>query len=261
MRSFLFAIAICALAQPAAAQLTTKYAGTQTVSGKSVPATAEFAVEDGHVAAIMTGTRSARLIFDEKAQVLHVVSDDDKTYFDLDKSTAGRGDPMAAMQQQLASLPAEQRAMAENMMRSAMGATPPPLTYVWSKDKRTVAGYECTRVDGMRGTDKVTEYCGSTSPDFKMSDGEHKTMLDMQGYLRNFMIMVHAPDNNSRAFQWDTSADGYPVVTRCYVNGQMTLDLTLESVSHKPIPKETFDLPKDYKKQDLNAMMGRGRGE
>jgi hypothetical protein len=208
----------------------------------------------------MHGAKAARLIFDEKAQVLHVISDDDKTYFDLDKTTAGR-DPMAAMQQQLASLPPEQRAMAENMMRSAMGATPPPLTYVWSKDKQTVAGYECTRVDGMRGSDKVTEYCGSTSSDFKMTDAERKTMLDMQSYLRNFMIMVRSSDNNSRAFQWDTSADGYPVVTRCYVNGQMTLDLTLESVSHKPIPKETFDLPNGYKKQDLNAMMGRGRGK
>lgn len=55
----------------------------------TVPASAQFSVESGHVAAIMKGGRTSRLIFDQKAQVLHIVSDDDKTYFDLDKSSGG----------------------------------------------------------------------------------------------------------------------------------------------------------------------------
>ena len=158
MRSLLFILAFCGAAQPAAAQFTTTYAGTQTQGGTSVPATAQFAVEAGHVAAIMTGARGGRIVFDEKAQVLHLISDADKTYIDIDKSSAGRGDPMQMMQQQLDRMPPAQRAQAEQMMRSMTSAMPPPLTYVTSTEKKTIAGYECTRVDGMRGTDKVTEY-------------------------------------------------------------------------------------------------------
>jgi hypothetical protein len=182
LRSIFLILAICGAAQPAAAQFTTTYAGTQTDGGAAVPASALFSVEGDHVLMIMKGARSGRMIFDAKAQVLRMINDDNQTYFDIDKSAGGQGDPMQMMQQQLASLPPGQRVLAEGMMKSMAGSTPPPVTYVWSTEKKTVADYECTRVDGMRGAEKVTEYCGSTSPDLKMSDGERKTMLEMQGY-------------------------------------------------------------------------------
>ena len=112
--------------------------------------------------------------------------------------------------------------------------------------------------EGMRGADKVTEYCGTTSTDFKMSDAERQTMLDMQSYLRNFSIMVKSSDDSMRAIQWDTNVDGYPVLTRCFRSGTMTLDLTLDGVNHKPIPNEVFEIPKGYKKRDLAGMGRKG---
>jgi hypothetical protein len=256
MRSTLLALALGCLARPVAAQLTTTYAGTQTVGSKQVPATAKFAVETGRVAMIMTGERGGRIVFDQKAQVLHMISDGDKSYFDM-----GAGGPAEIMQKQLEKLPPEQRAMAQQMMQSAMpsGAAAPQLTYVWTKETKTVANYQCTLVQGMRGDTKVSEYCGSTSPDFKISDAERGTVLDMQRYLRNFMIMMRTPDDATRAFQWDTSVDGYPVLTRCFTNGVMTLDLTLQSVSRAPLSAELFDIPRDYRKIDLSAMGGRSR--
>lgn len=253
MRTFLCATALACLAAPCAAQMTTTYTGTQTIDAKAVPASAQFSVESGHVAAIMKGSRNSRLIFDQKAQVLHIISDDNKTYFDLDKSS-GSGDQMQMMEAQLAKMPPQQRAMAEQMMKGVMAAAPPPLTYTQGTGTKTIAGYQCTMFEGMRGADKVTEYCGTTSNDFKMSDPERQTMLDMQGYLRNFLIMVKASDESMRAFQWDTSVDGYPVLTRCFRSGAMTLDLTLDGVNHKPIPKELFEIPKGYTKQDPTKM-------
>ena len=253
--SFLF-ILLSALAAPLAAQLTTTYTGTQTEHGKSVPATARFAVKEGRIAMVMTGLRSARMLFDQKAQVLHVVSDDDKKYFDLDKQTMGdMSGMMANMQAQLAKLPAEQRAMAEQMMKGSMGKAAEQFAYVRTNEKLNVSGYECTRVEGMRGSDKVTEYCGSTSPDFKISGEERQTILDMQGYLRNFTITVKSADEATRAFQWDYATDGYPVVTRCFRQGQMTLDLKLDSLSRKPLPDSLFAIPSGYRKMDINSMM------
>jgi hypothetical protein len=90
-----------------------------------------------------------------------------------------------------------------------------------------------------------------------MSDAERKTMLDVQSYLRNFTIMVKSANDDTRAFQWDTTTDGYPVISRCYRNGAMTLDLTLQSVSRKPIPEEAFALPDGYRRIDPAAMNGR----
>jgi hypothetical protein len=250
------ALAALGLPLPLAAQLTTTYSGVQKDGGKTVPATAQFSVREGKIAMIMTGLRSARLLFDQKAEVLHVVSDDDKKYFDLDKKTVGEmSGMMANMQAQLAKMPAEQRAMAEQMMKSAMGGKQPEFAYVRTNEKLNVSGYECTRVEGMRGSDKITEYCGSTSSDFKISGDERQTILDMQGYLRNFTITVKSADEATRAFQWDYATDGYPVITRCFRNGQMTLDLKLDSLSRQPIPSSLFEIPKGYQKMDVNSMM------
>lgn len=261
MRSLIFSLALCATAAPASAQLTTTYTGTQRDGDKAVPASAEFTIQNGRALMVMKGSHAMRMIFDDRAQVLHILSDDDKRFFDITKANAASGDPtgmMGEMQKQLAKMPKEQRAQAEAMMKGMMGttATQPPLTYVWTKDTKEIAGYQCTLVEGMRGDNKVTEYCGSKSSDFTMSDAERATMLDMQGYLRNFGISVQSGDE-TRAFQWDTSVDGYPVLTRCYKNGTMTLELQLASVSRKPIPDEMFEMPRGYARMDFGAGMRR----
>jgi hypothetical protein len=261
MRSLPVALALCALAVPAAAQLTTTYTGTQRDGDKDVAATAEFTIEKGRALMILKGSHAMRMIFDEKAGVLRVVSDDDRTYFDITKANAAAGDPtgmMAEMQKQLEKMPKEQRAQAEQMMKGMMGtaAAQPRLEYVWTNDTKEIAGYHCTMVAGMRGNDKATEYCGSKSNDFTMSDAERATMLEMQGYLRNFGISVKSGDE-SRAFQWDTSVDGYPVLTRCYKNGAITLELQLGTVSRNAIPDEAFELPRGYKRMEFGAATSR----
>ena len=243
---------------PLAAQLTTLYAGTQVDRGKTFPASAQFSVETGRVAMLMKGSQSNRMLFDAKTGVLRIVSDEHQSYFDIDQKGGGPGDPsgmMATMQKQLEKLPKEQRAMAEQMMKSTMASAPtqPQLVYEWTKEKQTVLSYDCLMVHGMRGTNKVTEYCGSTSPDFAMTPAERETILSMQGLLRNFSIMVKSGDE-SRAFQWDTNTDGYPVITRCFRDGQMTLDLKLESLNRKPIPDSLFVVPNGYKKMDFSRM-------
>ena len=256
-------------AAPAFAQFTTAYSGKQLVDKKWVPATAQFSVEKGRVAAIMTGSRSSRMLFLEKEGVLRVIDDATKSYLDLDQKTMSQlgagGDEMEKMKKQMESMPPEQRKMAEQMMGSVMGSvkTRPPTTYVWTKEKQTIKGYECTKVECMVGEDKRSEYWGSTSADFKMSNDERSTMLAMQGYLRNFLITVSmgpgAGDGQSRAFEWDTSQDGYPLITRCFAHGDTTLDLYLQTIDHKPLSKDLFETPDGYKKQDLmGGMEGKG---
>jgi hypothetical protein len=87
-----------------------------------------------------------------------------------------------------------------------------------------------------------------------MSDAEHQTMLDMQSYLRSVMIMVKRSDDAMRAFQWDTKVDGYPVITRCFNDGKMTLDLKLQSVNRKPLSDTLFAIPGGFKKMEMPKM-------
>jgi hypothetical protein len=257
MRNALITLALCAAAVPAGAQFTTTYTGVQHVNDKDYPATAIFAIDSGRIAMIMTGAKNVRMLFDDKAQVLRLVNEDGKQYFDITKDFRSTMDPsgqMAKMQKQLESMPKEQRAMAESMMKQAMASmstTQDQLVYNWTTDKQRIAGYDCTRVEGMRGARKVTEYCGSTSNDLKLTDKDRQTVLDMQGYLRNFLIMVKSGDDQStRAFAWDTSTDGYPVLTRCFDNGTMTLELTLATVNRKGPTDDQFKVD-GFKKTEM----------
>ena len=71
-----------------------------------------------------------RMIFDDRAGVLHILSDDDKSFFDITKANAASADPtgmMGEMQKQLEKMPKEQRAQAEMMMKGMMGTTAPSL--------------------------------------------------------------------------------------------------------------------------------------
>ena len=256
MRNALITLALCAVAAPAGAQFTTTYTGVQHVGDKDYPATAIFAIDKGRIAMIMTGAKHVRMLFDDKAQVLRLVNEDGKQYFDITKDTRSSMDPtgqMAKMQKQLEAMPKEQRAMAESMMKQAMASMSAPqeqLVYNWTNDKPKIAGYDCTRVEGLRGGHKVTEYCGSTSNDFKLTDNDRQTVLDMQAYLRNFLIMVKNGDESARAFAWDTSTDGYPVLTRCFDNGTMTLELTLATVNRTGPSDDQFKVD-GFKKMEM----------
>jgi hypothetical protein len=255
--STVMAVALLCCASSARAQFTTRYSGTERRDGKSVPATAQFSVEKGRAAMIMTGSRSSRMVFLEQQGVLRVIDDGTKSYFDLDQKMTqdpgAGGGPMAQMEQQLAQMPPEQRKMAEQMMKGSMAAMKPtPTTYVWTKEEQTIQGYACTKVECMVGDDKRSEYWGTKSPDLKLTDDERNTMLAMQGYLRSFTIHVApAGGGEGRAFQWDTSVDGYPVITRCFDHGDTTLDLRLDSVDRKPLAKELFETPAGFKRQSV----------
>jgi hypothetical protein len=252
------ALGLLSVAMPASAQLNVYYSGSERSNGKSTPLTSQFSLEKGRVAVLMKGSRSSRMLFLEKPGVLRVVDDGSRTYFDLDQKTregmaSGEG-AMDEVQKQLAQLPPEQRKMAEQMMQGGMASSKPAATtYVWTKEKQTIGGYECTKVECMVGDEKRSEYWGTTSADFKMTPEERKTILAMQDYLRSFQIKVSMGGSDggpSRAFQWDTNADGYPIVSRCFAHGDTTLDLRLARFDHQPLAKDLFEIPSGFKKQD-----------
>jgi hypothetical protein len=250
-------------ATPAHAQFTVHYHGTQDAGGKDMRCTAQFSVEKGRVAVVMKGAHASRMLFLEKDKVLRLVDDDGKTYVDLDQKTlsaTGGGDAMSQMEQQMAKMTPEQREQTEKMMQGMMAAVkaPEPDRYVWSQEKQTVHGYECTRVDVMQGDVKRAEYWGTPSPDFKMKDEEHATMLAMQAYLRDQVIQViPGSGEGARAFQWDTSVDGYPLISRCFHGDHATLDLQYESLDHAPLASDLFKVA-GYKKQEFGGAASKG---
>ena len=260
-RITLIALILLGSAGTSNAELNVSYRGVDRMTSKEVPATAQFSIEAGRAAMVMKGTRSCRMLFLEKEEMLRFVDDGEKTYFDMKNSSMqSAGDDEAEMaaglEQELAQLPPEQRDAARELVRQSIGSAKAPAApeYVWTKEKAKVLGYECTKVEIMRGEDKHGEYWGTTSKDFQMSEAERNTMLAMQGYLRNFTIKIIPAGGGggaTRAFEWDTSVDGFPLITRCFDKGKMILDLKAESFDRKALPKDLFQIPSDYKELSI----------
>ena len=54
-----------------------------------------------------------------------------------------------------------------------------------------------------------------------------------------------------RMFEWDSAKDGYPLVTRCYKDERVILNLELDTFNRDKPPAQLFDIPPDYRKQSL----------
>src|SRR5262249_12387924 len=113
-----------------------------------------------------------RFIFRGDKDLLWVVNDGKKTYEQIDKAfvdqvAAQMTDMRAQMQEQLAKLPPEQPAQAEEMMKKFGGAmqnmgTALKLDYRKTAETRTINGQLCTRFDTYWGDDLIS--CAWVAP-------------------------------------------------------------------------------------------------
>ena len=250
-------ILLVALAAPCAnAALTTYYKGTVDEGGKDVPATAAMSYTDGRVAMMMSSpTHHYRMIFQAKDDLLTIVDDGNKSYIDLQGGLANGME--AQMKAQLDRMPPEQRKMAEQMMQSMRGAMAQksvPDEYVWTTDTETRGSYRCTWVNIMQGNVKRAAYCGTPSSDFTLGEKEHAAAVGFAHSLGNSSILARDERGGQmRMFEWDSAKDGFPLVSRCFRDERIILNLELDTFNHKKPPAELFDIPRDYRKQSFGA--------
>ena len=136
------------------------------------------------------------VVFDGTKQVLWLINDGRKSYSEMTKADVDRmggqlNDAMAKMQEQLKSLPPEQRAQIEAMMKGrgmpgmAGGAAAPKTEYRKTGTDK-VGAWTCDKYEGTRGGQKVTELCtvdpkvlGLAMSDFQVS----KQLVEFFGKL------------------------------------------------------------------------------
>jgi hypothetical protein len=257
--------ALLVLASPAAAQLNAHYAGTQLVDGKSIKVTTQYSIDSSRVAVVFRGHDDWRMLYTSGDGRLRIVDDKGRQWFDMARDHRNAmSDMMAQMQQQLAAMPPEQRQMAEKMMGGAMTGRSKPevVNYIRSDAKQKVNDYDCSRVDVVRDGRKRGEYWGTTSKDFAINEKERATAIGMHDAMTSAVIVSSsAGGGDTRPFEWDTSQDGWPLITRCMEGDKVTLDLHMVSFDRKPVADSLFDLPKGYAEQKLDTPphMGGGR--
>lgn len=258
--------ALAAAATPARADLNLVYTNIETKGSKTTETTARWSMDAKRVAVVVDGEDAARLLYDADTKVLRMVADSKKRYFEVDEKSmeefaATMKELRLQMEQQLAAMPADQQAMARDMMKKVMGDMAKevgPPEYLRMSETKTVAGFKSTRYDVVRDGVKVGETWTSTDPQLKLTAEEMAAFLAMQEHLGRFMdtmlgLVKSLGVDISGAFRVDKSVEGFPVQSIQMEGDTVTMETTLTKADREPLDVALFIVPKDYKKEEIKA--------
>jgi hypothetical protein len=201
------------------------------------------------------------LIFDGN-QFL-VIDHGEKTYLIMDEAMLTRmtGKMNAAveqMQAELANLPPEQRAMAEQMLASQMQGlmgnsepAPPPRVEVTGQGEW--GGRACTEYDVFENEIKIQEVCAAPLDQVSGSAEMMDTFQGMAGFVKKLSESLPGPLGASFNEYPGMVAEligGFPIHSVEFRKGKPDSEVFMESIREEELPASKFEVPDGYQLQD-----------
>lgn len=219
----------------------------------------------------MKGQDDTDMIFNNETKTMLIVSHADRSYMTFDQNTVSdmQSSIQSAMEQALANVPPEQRAMVEEMMKNRMGGmggmpnmgAPAPVEIEMPKIEfretsrsDTVNGYDCTYYDSFENNQKDGEHCIATWAELGVSNNIQNSFTSMaemmEGFLEQFRQMSGSnAENNMLTYLKDM--EGYPVLSRQFSNGEAVRESRLSSIAEQDFDDSEFMPPSGYSEQTL----------
>ena len=150
------------------------------------------------------------------------------------------------LQERLAKLPPEQRALAEQQLKSLGAGTAPQVAYTKTGQGKTVGAWRCELYDKSVSGQKQEELCVAPIATLGLNDADiHALEL-----FTTFMGPVASSPVAPRAdyFNWTVMSkaigfSGIPLQAVLLSNGGPSLQDTVQKVERMNIPADAFDLP------------------
>jgi len=183
-------------------------------------------------------------------------------YFEMDKNSMQQMQKsvqgaMSAMQEQLKSMPPEQRAMVEKMMAGRMPqptrSAPAPKTVYNPKGSATMNGFPCARYEGLRDGQKVSEVCaadpdrlGLHAADFQAFEKLRDLFADLRRSLENSPFGAPMQSN-----LMEQGLQGFPVHMSTFRGGELVSKFDLKEVKQATASAADFS-PGGARKKEFN---------
>lgn len=211
--------------------------------------------EDGLI--IFRGDREEMIVADSERLEYYVI--DEQT---MNQMAAQVSDAMKQMDEMMKTLPPDQRAMAEQMMKQQMPALQSkpeaPSTLQKTGKTDTINGYDCEYYEVFRGGKRTREMCVAKWGDI---DGGSEAVDAMIGMGKFFETMHDAFASASgtdfmgkqqEIFAHMRQLGGYPVYAKDYSDsGALEGESTLKSSHSESIESAMFEAPKGYRRQEM----------
>ena len=175
----------------------------------------------------------------------------------LDQLTSSMSGAMQQIEAELANLPPEQRAMAEQMMKGQMqsmmgqqagSAAKPRVEAVGNGQWQ---GNSCTNYAVYEGGQKTQLVCATSLDHIGGMDEMTLAFERMAQFVRKLTEALPIPIGDSMSpGEIMDQIDGFPVQRTLYLNGEVTGEYSLESLTEKELDDSLFAAPDDYKRTD-----------
>ncbi|MDX1454979.1 MAG: DUF4412 domain-containing protein [Gammaproteobacteria bacterium] len=193
------------------------------------------------------------VLFDSGTETLTTVDPESRSYTVLDKAAMEKlgntvSDAMKQMQAQLESMPAEQRAMMESMLKKQFGISDDKVETSATRNGKTreIAGHTCEEVVFRMGNQGETLLCvvpteelGISAADADAVAAMYRTMSQFAAELGNSIgISYSLPDvGGMPVYSRDSSDDAADILKRVETGSQ---------------PAALFDIPAGYRQQQVD---------
>ena len=166
------------------------------------------------------------------------------TFAEMEAYAKKAGDKMAAFREKIKNLPPDQRKQMEGMA-GLMGGAEAPVEVSATGEKKTIAGFACTRYLMKRGDKEMMTLW--VTKDVTGFDNLRKDLME-------FGKRTAALTNMSGLSEAYQKIDGFPMETEMDMMGKMTMVVT--KVEKRSTPAGEFSVPAGYTKTD-SPLMGK----
>ena len=225
------------------------------------PSTNQIQIESTRMRAESTGPGGEKrvVMFDGTRQVMTLVDTEKKTYTEVTKDEMERvagqlADAMARLEGLRASMPPEQRAQMEAMMKGRGGPNLAPMQY--RKAGKGEAGkWSCDRYEGYQGEQKTAEICTVEPQALGVTVADFAVMQQFTGFFSRLF-----PDMSQQMFSLGSAAQGFSgvPVKRTFTAGGRDATSEIVEVTRQSFPDSSYAVPAGYKKESFGPA-GRGR--
>jgi hypothetical protein len=211
--------------------------------------------EDGLL--IYRGDRNELIVADNERLEYYVI--DEVTMNQMAAQISGA---MKQVEQMLKSMPPEERAMAEQMMKQQMPGLQPaqetPSTLRKTGKSDTINGFDCDFFEVMQGGKKTREMCVAAWDDIEGGQEAAEAMIGMGNFFaRMHDAFAETAGTNFMGPQQEVFAQmrelgGFPVYARDYDDtGALEGESSLQSSRAEAIDAALFEPPEGYRRQEM----------
>jgi hypothetical protein len=245
--------------------VTTEYSQDPPIVG-----TVEISTLDGNSRVEITSVSSSEsggMIYKPGKKEMTAIDHGAQEYYVIDQAMMDQmasqvSDAMRQMQEALAAMPPEQRALAEQMMQGRVPqAEPPPKPAVSLKktgQSDSIAGFDCDYYDVMQEGRRIRELCVTDWADIEEGRQVAEAMMQLADFFESMRQAfagaggMGVMDRQQEMFGYMRELSGYPVLSRDYdASGALETESRIRSAGHRDIEMALFEPPSTYTKQSL----------